>query len=68
LMSYGIDILDSYRRAAEYADRVLKGTTVGDLPFQEPSRFTLSINLNTARAIGVKVPPPLLALADEVIE
>jgi putative ABC transport system substrate-binding protein len=68
LMSYGIDVLESYRRTAEYADRILKGTKVAVLPFQEPSRFTLAINLQTARAIGVKVPSTLLALADEVIE
>jgi putative ABC transport system substrate-binding protein len=68
LMSYGIDILESYRRTAEYTDRVLKGAKVADLPFQEPSRFTLAINLRTARAIGIKVPSTLLALADEVIE
>jgi putative tryptophan/tyrosine transport system substrate-binding protein len=68
LMSYGIDVLESYRRTAEYADRILKGTKVAVLPFQEPSRFTLAINLQTARAIDVKVPSTLLALADEVIE
>jgi putative ABC transport system substrate-binding protein len=68
LMAYGIDVLDSYRRTAEYVDRILKGTKVADLPFQEPSRFTLSINMRTARAIEIKVPPSLLALADEVIE
>jgi putative ABC transport system substrate-binding protein len=68
LMSYGIDVLESYRRTAEYIDLILKGTTIADLPFQEPTRFTLAINLQTARAIDVKVPSTLLALADEVIE
>jgi putative ABC transport system substrate-binding protein len=68
LMSYGIDLLDNYRRTAEYADRILKGAKIADLPFQEPTRLTLAVNLKTARAIRIKVPPTLLALADEVIE
>jgi putative tryptophan/tyrosine transport system substrate-binding protein len=68
LMSYGIDLVENYRRTAEYTDRILKGTKVADLPFQEPTRLTLAINLQTAHAIGVKVPSTLLALADEVIE
>ena len=68
LLSYGIDVLDSYRRTAEYVGLILKGTKIADLPFQQPTRFTLAINLQTARAIEVKVPPTLLALAVEVIE
>lgn len=68
LMSYGIDILESYRRTAEYIGLILKGTKIADLPFQEPTRFTLAINLQTARAIEVKMPSTLLALPDEVIE
>jgi putative ABC transport system substrate-binding protein len=68
LMSYGIDLVENYRRTAGYVDRILKGTKIADLPFQEPTRLTLAINLRTARAIGVNVPSTLLALADEVIE
>ena len=68
LMSYGIDVLESYGHTTEYIDLILKGTKIADLPFQEPTRFTLAINLQTARAIEVKVPSTLLALADEVVE
>jgi putative tryptophan/tyrosine transport system substrate-binding protein len=68
LMSYGIDLVENYRRTAGYVDRILRGTKIADLPFQEPTRLTLAINLQTARAIGVNVPSTLLALADEVIE
>jgi putative tryptophan/tyrosine transport system substrate-binding protein len=68
LISYGIDPLDNYRRAADYVSRILKGAKVANLPFQEPTRLTLSINLGTARAIRINVPPSLLAQADDVIE
>lgn len=68
LMSYGVDIAENYRRTAEYIDRILGGTRIADLPFQDPTRFTLSINLQTARAIGIDVPSTLLALTDEVID
>jgi putative ABC transport system substrate-binding protein len=68
LISYGIDLVENYRRTAEYIDRILKGTKIADLPFQEPTRLTLAINLKTAHAIGISVPPALVALADEVFE
>ena len=68
LMSYGTDLSENYRLAAGYIDQILRGAKVADLPFQEPTLLTLSINLSTARTLRIAVPPALLARADEVIE
>jgi putative ABC transport system substrate-binding protein len=67
-LSYGVDQLESYRRAATYADRILRGTKPGDLPVQFPTKFEMVVNLKTAKALGLTVPQSILLRADEVIE
>ena len=68
LMHYGPDILDSFRRVAVYVDKLLKGTQPAELPVEQPTKFELVINLKTAQALGITMPPSLLILADEVIK
>jgi putative ABC transport system substrate-binding protein len=68
LLSYGVDVVDNFRRAASYVDRILRGEKPGDLPVQFPTKFEMVVNLKTARALGLAVPPSIMLRADEVIE
>ena len=67
-MSYGVDLADNFRKAAGYVDRILKGAKPADLPFEQPTRYVLAINLKTAKALGITIPQTLLLQADHLVE
>jgi putative ABC transport system substrate-binding protein len=68
LLSYGVDQVDNWRRAASYVDRILRGAKPGDLPVQFPVKYEMAVNLKTAKALGLEIPPSIRLRADEVIE